>query len=255
MTETAQVKAAQRLRRYRATEETLEAIYGEPEIDGCTPYDCYRHDLETLAYYAVALLSRQDAEAYTIKPLAWEQWEHSPYVWVADSVIGRFNTRGNGSGWTWWLDGKPSSHCDSLESGKAACEQYCREKMREALVPVGVADHNSSTNSDPIVAEEAGKAVDEGWLRSIGGLPEDSGASELFFKLWLPHEGHERRFDDGKGESTHMYICCDDGEYGFESYDEHGKTLAIVTVGRVSTRGQVLSLLAALGISVKGGGT
>ncbi len=81
---------------------------------------------------------------------------------------------------------------------------------------------------------------------NLGFLPDDSGAGDLFLKIWLPGEPDSSMFeDDGFEEYTHLYLC-DDGEYGFESYDKVGKSLAIITVGKVTTRGELWRLLVGL---------
>ncbi len=91
--------------------------------------------------------------------------------------------------------------------------------------------------------------LDSDWLRSLGGLPDDSGDGSLYFKIWLPNEPAERYFDDGI-DSVHLYVTPD-GEFGVESYTCQGATLAIIELGKVKDRNHFLRLAYELGVILK----
>lgn len=88
--------------------------------------------------------------------------------------------------------------------------------------------------------------IDSVWLRSVGFLPDDSNKGDLFLKIWQPGEPATRTHGDGwTGENLHLFVC-EDGSYGFESYDEHGDSVAILSVGIFKTRGEVRRLVRAI---------
>lgn len=99
------------------------------------------------------------------------------------------------------------------------------------------------------IAEHDETPFDFAWLERIGFLPDDCGTGDLFIHMWLPGESEDLEVIKGR-EHTHMYLCKD-GSYGFEAYDDQGKSLAIVMGGQIKTRGEVLRLCTSLNITLK----
>lgn len=83
------------------------------------------------------------------------------------------------------------------------------------------------------------------WLLEIGGLPDDSQAGDVSFRIYYLEPADRGTFLDG--EFTHVVFCVD-GSACVECYDEHGNSLEVVGIGFYRTRGQVLDLLKALGV-------
>ena len=72
--------------------------------------------------------------AYTIKPLEWKQ---DKYCWVAETVIGRlvvFHT--TKIGWYWNREPVIRFYLDSVDDAKAEAEEWFRNTLLPALVPV-----------------------------------------------------------------------------------------------------------------------
>lgn len=134
--------------------------------------------------------------------------------------------------------------CTHLYNAHQQC-QWCH-RMRSDIDTDTLARYVLADLADRERLEaERALPVTEEWLRSIGGLPEDSNFGDICFRIFYLEPADLGTFV--KGEFTHV-VFCRDGSACIECYDENGHSLEVVGIGYYNTRGQVRRLLEALGV-------
>ena len=89
--------------------------------------------------------------------------------------------------------------------------------------------------------------IDEAWLRSVGFLPDGEDTGEFARKIWSAGETE----DYGTDPAMHIVWSTIDDSCWLEAYDRDGKSLAVIELDGIKTRGQLRRLTDALGIELK----
>ena len=146
------------------------------------------------------------------------------------------------------------------EAGEPMLEIYCPRKQGEEWTHMAPTIAYEQLQDDRVIAAREllriaplfdryadETPIDEAWLRSVGFLPDGEDTGEFARKIWSAGETE----DYGTDPAMHIVWSTIDDSCWLEAYDRDGKSLAVIELDGIKTRGQLRRLTDALGIELK----